>query len=78
MKFCKYKNTLSSLKRNIFLKFPKVNYHKRMGITPQFVKKNEKIFTDLSKMYDQTDWLDLALNIQSDLFHEHLFSELSK
>ncbi len=79
MKICVNKNIFRSIKKvNNFAKFPKLKYHKRMGITPEFVKKNEKIFTDLTNMYDHTDWLNLALNIQSDLFHEQLFSEISK
>jgi hypothetical protein len=60
-----------------FLKFSSFNYNKRLTINKTMQKKNEKIVDDLFKMNDNTDFNTLALTLQSDLFHENLFQNLS-
>jgi hypothetical protein len=65
----------SSIKSSLF-KFQYFNYNKRMTINKEMLKKSEKIAKDLYKLNDYTEFTDLALAIQSDMFHENLFQNL--
>jgi single-stranded DNA-specific DHH superfamily exonuclease len=61
-----------------FLKFQKFQYNKRLTITKENINKNKKVIEDVFKMIDTTDFKVLALTMQSDMFHENLFQNLSK
>lgn len=59
------------------IRFNKVNYNKRMQLTFSMLNKYRKVAEDTMKMIDYTDFWELALIMQSDLFHEQLFESLS-
>lgn len=61
-----------------FLKFQKFQYNKRLSVTKTDLKKQKKIIDDYYKMVDTTDFRVLALTLQSEMFHENLFQNLSK
>lgn len=61
-----------------FLKFQKFQYNKRLTLTKTDLNKQKKIVDDLFKMVDTTDFRVLALTLQSEMFHENLFQNLSK
>jgi len=61
-----------------FLKFQKFHYNKRLTLTKTDLNKQKKIVDDLFKMVDTTDFRVLALTLQSEMFHENLFQNLSK
>ncbi len=69
-----FKNTAEATN---FLKFSKFNYNKRMDPTWREFNKHHKIINDYMRMNDMTDFYDAALIMQSDLFHESLFDNLS-
>ena len=61
-----------------FLKFQKFQYNKRLIPTKTDLNKQKKIVDDYFKMVDTTDFRVLALTLQSEMFHENLFQNISK
>jgi hypothetical protein len=61
-----------------FFKIQSFQYNKKMRISDAMIKKEVKLMDDLDKMNDLQDFKIFALNLQSDLYHEHLFQNLSK
>lgn len=68
-----------NIKSSHFIKFPKYNitYNYRMGITETMLKNDAKTFKDIMDLNDFTDFKLLALGLQSQMFYDQLFSNLS-
>lgn len=66
----KYLNTLVHISKLNFCK-------KKIILNHLDVRKSNKIAEDFEKLFDQSDYTDLAAAVQSELYHLELFKLLS-